>query len=125
MSEEPSIATGPFDPEKITPPDLVPDVYGLYGKNLTEEHLATKLNVPGRTTIPPALPTNFAQSIADDSRVLKAVGILGAGVGGLYAAMMLHSLGIPFEILEASNRTGGRVFTYQFSDKKHDYYVSL
>ena len=30
------------------------------------------------------------------------VGIIGAGVGGLYAAMMLQSLDIDYEILEAS-----------------------
>ncbi|KAG8950324.1 hypothetical protein FRC04_007766 [Tulasnella sp. 424] len=124
MSEELSIAIGPFDPEKITPPELGPDVYGLHGKNLTEEHLATKVSGPGGTIIPPTMPPNFAQSRADDKSVPGTVGILGAGVGGLYAAMMLHSLGIPFEILEASNRTGGRVFTFPFSEKKHDYYLN-
>ena len=41
--------------------------------------------------------------------------IVGAGVGGLYAAMMLQSLDIPYEILEASGCTGGRIFTYQFT----------
>ncbi|KZT10364.1 uncharacterized protein LAESUDRAFT_711566 [Laetiporus sulphureus 93-53] len=51
------------------------------------------------------------------------VGIIGAGVGGLYAAMMLESLGIQCEIVEASNRCGGRLFTYRFTDAKHDYYV--
>ena len=39
--------------------------------------------------------------------------------------MILDALEIPnlsYEILEASNRTGGRVYTYKFSDDPHDYY---
>ncbi|KIJ28053.1 hypothetical protein M422DRAFT_83647, partial [Sphaerobolus stellatus SS14] len=43
------------------------------------------------------------------------VGILGAGAGGLYTAMMLESLNITYEILEASERTGGRLFTHKFT----------
>ena len=50
------------------------------------------------------------------------IGIIGGGAAGLGAAMMLKSLGKPFEILEASNRVGGRCFTYHFSDTQFDYY---
>lgn len=50
------------------------------------------------------------------------VGIIGAGCAGLYAAMILKDLGIKFEILEASDRVGGRVRTHHFSDADHDYY---
>ncbi|KAH9926686.1 uncharacterized protein B0H18DRAFT_1005121 [Fomitopsis serialis] len=50
------------------------------------------------------------------------VGIIGAGVGGLYAAMMLESLEIDYDILEASDRIGGRLYTYKFSEKEHDYF---
>ncbi|CAF0815698.1 unnamed protein product [Brachionus calyciflorus] len=46
------------------------------------------------------------------------VGIIGAGISGLYSALILKSLGINFEILEANeNHIGGRVFTYYFTDK--------
>ncbi|KAK6357702.1 hypothetical protein TWF718_002011 [Orbilia javanica] len=51
--------------------------------------------------------------------------IVGAGVAGLYIAMMLEDLQIPgltYDILEASDRVGGRLYTYHFSDTKHDYY---
>lgn len=49
---------------------------------------------------------------------------------GLYIAMILDYLQIEnlsYEILEASDRVGGRVYTHYFSkEKKHDYYdVSL
>ena len=57
------------------------------------------------------------------------VAIIGAGVAGLRTAMLLQSMGIPYEIFEASDHIGGRLYTYQFASKppenpqgKHDYY---
>ena len=57
------------------------------------------------------------------------VAIIGAGVAGLRTAMLLQSMGIPYEIFEASDRIGGRLYTYQFASRppgnpqgKHDYY---
>lgn len=50
------------------------------------------------------------------------VGIVGGGMAGLYTAMMLKNLGISYEIIEASSRTGGRVYTHRFSTKPGDYY---
>lgn len=50
--------------------------------------------------------------------------IIGAGVAGLYTAMILQDLKIPFEIIEASDRVGGRCYTHRFSEttKFHDYF---
>ncbi|KZT21397.1 FAD/NAD(P)-binding domain-containing protein [Neolentinus lepideus HHB14362 ss-1] len=49
--------------------------------------------------------------------------IIGAGAAGLYTAMILDSLDLPYEILEASERVGGRLFTYHFPQgSKYDYY---
>ena len=45
----------------------------------------------------------------------QRVAILGAGVAGLTAAYRLTRAGVPCEIFEASNRTGGRMFT------RHDF----
>ncbi|KAF7357173.1 L-amino acid oxidase 1 [Mycena sanguinolenta] len=57
------------------------------------------------------------------------VAIIGAGVAGLRTAKLLQDMGIPYKIFEASDRPGGRIFTYQFASKppgdpqgKHDYY---
>jgi hypothetical protein len=57
------------------------------------------------------------------------VAIIGAGVAGLHTAKLLQDLGVPYTIFEASDRPGGRVFTYEFLSKpptnpqgKHDYY---
>lgn len=52
------------------------------------------------------------------------VGILGGGMAGLYAALMLASQGIPFQILEATDRIGGRCYTHYFEGGgEWDYYV--
>jgi hypothetical protein len=42
------------------------------------------------------------------------VAIIGAGVAGLRTAMLLQARGIPYKIFEASDRPGGRAFTYHF-----------
>ena len=42
--------------------------------------------------------------------------------------MILDALNIPnlsYEILEGSDRIGGRVYTHHFSNQKHDYYDVL
>ncbi|KXJ89486.1 hypothetical protein Micbo1qcDRAFT_235280 [Microdochium bolleyi] len=55
----------------------------------------------------------------------KKICIIGAGAAGLAAAMSLHECGFyNIDILEASERAGGRLFTYEFSDDetcKHNY----
>jgi NADPH-dependent 2,4-dienoyl-CoA reductase/sulfur reductase-like enzyme len=48
------------------------------------------------------------------------VGIVGAGAAGLYSAVLLDSLGIDYDILEASDRVGGRIFTYRFNETAWD-----
>ena len=44
------------------------------------------------------------------------VGIVGAGAAGLYSAILLQSLGIDYEILELTERIGGRIYTYRFDE---------
>lgn len=52
--------------------------------------------------------------------------IIGAGVSGLYIAMMLDSLGIKYDLTEGSSRIGGRLYTHYFPKNagKYQYYVS-
>ncbi|KAI2464211.1 FAD/NAD(P)-binding domain-containing protein [Annulohypoxylon bovei var. microspora] len=55
----------------------------------------------------------------------RKVCIVGAGIAGLYIAMILDSLEVPeltYDILETNSRVGGRVYTHRFSEKLHDYY---
>jgi hypothetical protein len=58
------------------------------------------------------------------------VGIIGAGVAGLYAAYMFDFLNDPdftYEILEASaERVGGRLYTHHFNKSAaNEYFVSM
>ncbi|GAB1319136.1 Amine oxidase domain-containing protein [Madurella fahalii] len=73
------------------------------------------------------MPHNLADFVKSPSGPPPArkIGIVGAGISGLYAAMILEDLDIPnlsVEILEANSRVGGRVYTHNFSDTPHDYY---
>lgn len=55
----------------------------------------------------------------------EKVCIVGAGASGLYLAHLLTKASIPYDMLEASDRVGGRVYTYDFpSDPTtaHNYY---
>jgi hypothetical protein len=57
----------------------------------------------------------------------QKIGIIGAGAAGLYATLLLESLGdfgYDYEILEADNkRIGGRLYTHHFDAKENEYYV--
>ena len=61
----------------------------------------------------------------DIPRQAPKVGIIGAGIGGLYAAYLLQKLGIDYEILEAGSRLGGRLYTHRMGDRPNDYYVTV
>lgn len=87
--------------------DLPPDP--LYKEPI--EHGERSLQL--RAAAPPSFPP-------------RKVCIINAGVTRLYIAMILDSLKIPnlsYEILEGSDRVGGRIYTHYFDrSKSHDYY---
>ncbi|PHH90838.1 hypothetical protein CDD83_2504 [Cordyceps sp. RAO-2017] len=58
---------------------------------------------------------NFHNLSSSKGEGLK-VGIIGAGAAGLYTALLLESLGVDYEILEASERVGGRIYTHRFDE---------
>ncbi|KAI0840792.1 L-amino acid oxidase [Hypoxylon sp. FL0890] len=63
--------------------------------------------------------------VGGDHTPPRKVCIVGAGIAGLYIAMILDSLEVPnltYDILETNSRVGGRVYTHHFSKKLHDYY---
>lgn len=94
-----------------TSPD---DIFAHYGRSIIQEFASPLQKQEAFLPLPPRAVTD------------EPVGILGAGIGGLYTALMLQSLNVSYEIIEASNRTGGRMFTHKFSDGGlYDYFVSI
>ncbi|KAI1263661.1 hypothetical protein F5Y18DRAFT_393781 [Xylariaceae sp. FL1019] len=71
------------------------------------------------------LPTRSTEPTKHSPERIK-IGIIGAGIAGLYTALILQDLGFDYEILEANpDRVGGRLYTHYFEEsetEKHQYY---
>ncbi|KZP31471.1 hypothetical protein FIBSPDRAFT_945004 [Athelia psychrophila] len=103
------------------------DVYGLHARQTIESHRLRTLIRPGGAQHDPIREHGKEPQPKADSDIKRTedalpVAIIGAGVGGLYTAMILESLNIPFKIIEASDRTGGRLLTHKFSEADAQYY---
>lgn len=77
----------------------------------------------------------LSHSLDEGSNATLKVGIVGAGAAGLYSAILLQSIGVDYEILEANTRVGGRIWTHRFDEdawakskpgepEYYNYYVS-
>ncbi|KAL4266201.1 FAD/NAD(P)-binding domain superfamily protein [Pleurotus pulmonarius] len=118
------------------------DAYSYYGRRLIRKALHTggrhgvaQGTVKEAMSVSSALDTLFESGHLPTSKVSEGskdpefvVGILGAGIGGLYAALILNSLDIKYEIIEATGRSGGRLYTHKFKKQdgspgdEYDYY---
>lgn len=63
------------------------------------------------------VPKRFFKKL-HDPKDIASVGIIGGGFAGLYAGLILQSLGIDCEVFEASERVGGRIDTWYSTDYK-------
>lgn len=109
------------------------DIYSFFGRNVVDQF--TKHNVPENYPFPiprPPQSSGTSSKIPVTGATLSGslvgprgshpsrhqgsptVGILGAGPGGLYTALMLDSMDIPFKIIEGRDRVGGRLYTHTF-----------
>ncbi|KAL9616384.1 MAG: hypothetical protein Q9160_008738 [Pyrenula sp. 1 TL-2023] len=101
-------------------------IRAAYAKHLLHEHLLAKLNDASseqHRTLP--TPPEVPNKVGDEGPYQGQICIIGAGVTGLCAAMILKSLKITnIDILEATDRVGGRCYTQPLSDdpKYHNYY---
>lgn len=108
-----------------------------YARRLTREKIYQELSTPGHGfgrgpgdpipggphDLPHDLPEHRGgyHGSPPDLKSFKFC-IVGAGVAGLYLAMILSKAGIPYDLLEASDRVGGRMYTKDFTETPHDYY---
>lgn len=60
--------------------------------------------------------------MSDMSQTPLRVAIVGAGVAGLYSALLLKKQGHHVHIFEASDRIGGRIYTHRFNAREHQYF---
>ncbi|KAF4465351.1 L-amino acid oxidase [Fusarium albosuccineum] len=129
-----SMPTEPI-PAPVLPTPLPQGMRAAYSKHLLDRFLreeraslAKNINItdplPIRKLVPDELPGGGSKK--HFKPCTDRVAIVGAGVAGLYIAMMLKFLDIPHvDIYEASDRVGGRCYTYQFPEDKdcpHNYY---
>ncbi|KAG8678598.1 hypothetical protein FRC09_019711, partial [Ceratobasidium sp. 395] len=102
-----------------TPPVFQYDTYAHHGRNLIEKY-HEKLKKTLGVTIPMSaarLRASAAPTVSKADGDVGTIGILGAGSGGLYTALILEDLGIPYRIIEAQDHVGGRLFTYKFQNQ--------
>lgn len=89
--------------------DYLLENYGeTYQETLEEQRQAKQA--------PPLVPEMVT---AKEETPIK-VGIIGGGFAGMYAGLILQSLGIECEVFEASDRVGGRIDTWYSTDYDPD-----
>ena len=106
-----------------------------YGKHVLHNAMFEKYKmiVPGAGQSLPKAPPALETAPGDGAWSPGAVCIIGAGPAGLAAAIYIHDacaqagVAIPtIDIYEATERSGGRVYSYQFTDTAnpatHNYY---
>ena len=104
-----------------------------YGRRPDDKSLDVPELVKGDTLrkAPLNLKTPPKDGKAGGDPLAVNVGIVGAGAAGLFSALVLEylntkqtSVKFTYDILEAdtTKRSGGRLFTYNFSPQPHDYY---
>ncbi|MEX1190053.1 MAG: NAD(P)/FAD-dependent oxidoreductase [Bacteroidia bacterium] len=67
------------------------------------------LGIPAGVFLPSLLSSCKDDLVPGDINFSGKVLIIGAGAAGIYAAALLEEYGIDYQIVEASNRTGGRI----------------
>ncbi len=80
---------------------------GRYREELEKQRLRAKAKQFGNAML---------KSTAEKTTDTPLVGIVGGGFAGMYAGLILQSLGIEFELFEATDRVGGRIKTWYSTD---------
>ncbi len=105
-----------------------------YGKHVLHDAMLKKYQstVPDAGRSLPTAPPERETAPVDGSWSPGPVCIVGAGAAGLATAIYIHDACVEagvtpptIDIYEATERSGGRVYTYQFTDTNsatHNYY---
>ena len=110
-----------------------PNIYAYRGRYLLSTYNDQNKDVPHKK-LPeltpllnnPPIPYNPPDSAEPPTPPKLPVCIIGAGMAGLYTAMIFESLGISYHIIDADTRerVSGRMFTHYFPNGgPYDYYV--
>lgn len=124
--------------------DRTQTLRGRYAAKLLREHVKEQLarrlppkggfqDVPNEPQLPklsdftgiPPPPAEHIEAMGVESDPFGKVCIIGAGAAGVYMAWMLTYLGIDYDLFEATDRIGGRVYTYdgfKGDSTAHNYY---
>ncbi|KAL8696600.1 MAG: hypothetical protein Q9224_002713, partial [Gallowayella concinna] len=115
--------------------DAKPGIRASFVRHMVRDSLAKVLNrltadgnvgqLPRVGDFSPTDPDHLPPRPDEDSQPLPSgtkICIVGSGMSGLYAGLILDHLGVAYDILEAAPRPGGRILTHYFSTRKHDYY---
>ena len=99
----------------------VPDIYAYRDRQLLSRYNEQHKDIP------PYDLSKIKEVLRNpEPSPTSPVCIIGAGMAGLYTAMIFESLGISYQIVDADTRArvGGRLFTYYFPNgNPYDYYV--
>lgn len=89
--------------------DYLLENYGeAYQETLEEQQLAKQA------------PSEVTEMATAKEKAPVTVGIIGGGFAGMYAGLILQSLGIECQVFEGSDRVGGRIDTWYSKDYKAD-----
>jgi Flavin containing amine oxidoreductase len=117
--DDPAVAQSAVEPPQLPP--IIPDP----SKHISWDTLHKGLE-EGIFNPQPTVPPDWGGHKFPPEELVYPpwyyVAIIGAGVAGLRTAKLLQDKGIPYKIFEASDRPGGRLFTYRFSPEDNDYY---
>ena len=111
---------------EVTMADSICDAYANWIYSHASNTTGHSLSMDSSSGAAPVLlqmSSSLYRESARDAVKIGKVGIIGAGMSGLYAGLLLKKHGIPFHIFEArKERVGGRVYTYRFDQQQNQYF---
>ena len=99
--------------------------------HISTDNSAKVTNKFPKTSIALDIATRYQQYLNERTQMLYApiprsdlnsVAIVGAGISGLYSALLLQKYNVNVKIFEAADRPGGRIHTHWFEEETNQYF---